>query len=242
LPVGPLGKGETVEARVDTILRRVDLRSSDQIPQAVELLIELGPAAIPALVEQLRVPGVKPAGGVDRRYLIARALRVHGGQARAAIPLLVPLLGGEVKQVDQPQPADSNIKVAIIEGGELRNAAAEALGSIGAAAVPTLTAVMRGSDPEARKKALTALHYMPPGALASVEVVHANALVVAAMDVTSTITEQLTQIRAIEAITQLPRVSAIKALPALRALAVHGDRYVAPAAERAIEQLGSGPE
>jgi hypothetical protein len=66
---------------------------------------------------------------------------MYGATARPAVPLLTPLLGGSASELDQPQPPGSNIKVAIIEGGELRNASAETLGSIGADAVPALTAV-----------------------------------------------------------------------------------------------------
>ncbi len=239
LPAGPLRSGETVAARVDAILDRVALDDTGEIQQAEQLLIELGPAAIPALVTRLRVPGVPPPGGVDPRYLPARALRVHGAAAAAAIPVLITLLGGEERMPDLPKPADGEVTMAVIEGSALRNASAEALGSMGAVAVPALIDVLNGSDPVAREKALSALHYIPPGALESLPRDRADALVVAAMAAIPTTHAQLTQMRAIDAILRLPRTSSIKAVPALRDLAAHGDRWVGPAAAAAIERLGS---
>jgi hypothetical protein len=107
--------------------------------------------------------------------------------------------------------------------------------------VPALTRVLHGSDRVAHEKAASALQFMPPGSLETLDLATADALVRAVMVAIPTISAQLTVTRAIDAILRLPRSSAVKALPALRAMEPAADRFVRPAVIDAIERLSEGP-
>lgn len=211
---------------------------NEQLQQAVTELVGLGPAAIPALIDELRAPPSMWQGAIDRRYPIVRALKLHGAAARDAIPLLTPLLGGSERHLDLTQPAGSTFKAALIEGSALRNSAAEALGTMGPIALPALIEAMRGTDPVARRVAVAALESSPPGTFEGLDVATADDLLGALLDTLPKIWKsQLTAIRAIESIPRLPRAAAAKAVPRLRSLEAEADEYVRPAITATLARL-----
>ncbi len=130
--------------------------------EAVKVLENLGPAAIPALTELLKDKDV------EVRFVASWALGNIGPDAKKAVPALTKLLRDKDRQIrevtakalgkigPEAKTAVRTLTELLKDGDEpVRKAAAEAVGKIGPAAIPALTELLKdkGSDKEAREAA-----------------------------------------------------------------------------------------
>ena len=123
------------DADIEALFAKVLERDPKAAPEALAKLVELGPAAVPALTQNLW------SDAATTRRTAASVLGDIGADARAAVPSIARLLND-----------DSN---------EVRLAAARALGSIGAhSAIPALTKALKDGSAAIRLTAAEALIWL----------------------------------------------------------------------------------